>query len=310
MLSRDALCRRVDVKRILHKTDTDDDTWIDALVDAAGTRISDECGRELFRAMRTERYSGDGDQVSLCLKYWPVDAIKSIWDDLDRDFTTVSKLGRSNWTFSSESGILYLDGEVFSEGRNNIQISYLGGFGEFHVRTNLNDTVDFLEGATTLSAVLRPGHYNPVALATEVKTRMDAAGNSVYAVAYGTTSTATTGKFTITSNGAGGACGLLWNSGTNVDTNAAGLLGFFTDQNRTGALTYTSDMEAGEPPGSLRIASSLLAARWFETSKAGRGDLGLKTESMKIQGTISYEREPLPVEVKALIRPYKDFPLR
>ncbi len=91
--------------------------------------------------------------------------------------------------------------------------------------------ITFDEGSTVYHAELTAGSYNGTTLATEVKTRLDALGGT-YTCAY----SETTGKFTIAR--AAGNFTLHWNTATPT---AAGLLGFSTAADDTGAATYTSD---------------------------------------------------------------------
>jgi hypothetical protein len=61
-----------------------------------------------------------------------------------------------------------------------------------------NAVISFSENGspTILTATLTHGNYTPALLATELKTRLDAAGSNTYTVVY----TPTTGKLTITAN--------------------------------------------------------------------------------------------------------------
>lgn len=114
------------------------------------------------------------------------------------------------------------------------------GWGNFVITAGTNDRIDFEETiATPLVATLTAGTYDADTLATEIKTRLDAAGASTYTVTYSDS----TNKFTITSDGLGGGgiFTLLWNSGANKARSVAGTIGFDDSADDNGALTYTAD---------------------------------------------------------------------
>ena len=106
------------------------------------------------------------------------------------------------------------------------------GNGRFAIGAT-NKYIDFDEGGAELTATLTEGNYNGQTLATEIKTRMDAAGGT-YTVTY----SESTGKFTIARTG---NFTLRWQSGTNTANTVGGTIGFIITADDTGAETYTSD---------------------------------------------------------------------
>ncbi len=113
------------------------------------------------------------------------------------------------------------------------------GWGYFGINAS-KKKIDFEEtGATPLVATLVEGAYNADSLSAEIKTQLDAAGASTYTVTYSDS----TNKFTIVSNGAGGAgiLTLLWDSGANKANSVGDTIGFDESADDTGGLTYTSD---------------------------------------------------------------------
>lgn len=98
-----------------------------------------------------------------------------------------------------------------------------------------NNKLNFKEsaGGAELTATLTSGAYTSTTLATEIKTQLEAVGAATYTVS----KSATTGKWTIASNGA--YLALLTNTGTNVGTSAWSAIGFSTAADHTGATTYT-----------------------------------------------------------------------
>lgn len=99
---------------------------------------------------------------------------------------------------------------------------------------NSNNEIDFEETISVeLTATLVPGTYNAATLATEISTKMDAAGANTYTVQY----SQATGLWTVSSSGA--YFSLLCNSGTNQSKNTFKKILGFTNSDKTGALTYT-----------------------------------------------------------------------
>lgn len=107
------------------------------------------------------------------------------------------------------------------------------GNGVFVV-TDSNKYIDFSEGGGELTATLTLGIYSGQTLATEIKTRLDAAGALTYTVTY----SESTAKFTIA---ASGTFSLLWFTGTHKATDASDLLGYSDAADDTGVATYTAD---------------------------------------------------------------------
>ena len=110
--------------------------------------------------------------------------------------------------------------------------------GYFNV-TSSNNTLVFRETmATDLTATLTVGEYVTEELfAAEVKLALETAGASTYTVVINST----TGKWQITSNGAGGGgiFEIIWTDGDSAGI--AGLLGFGVSSDDTGGLTYQGD---------------------------------------------------------------------
>lgn len=114
------------------------------------------------------------------------------------------------------------------------------GWGTFVIAAGVNDKIDFEETvAIPLVATLTAGIYDADTLATEIQTRLIAAGASTYTIEY----LDGNNKFKLTSNGAGGGgiFNLLWNSGANSATSVGSTIGFNIASDDTGSLTYTAD---------------------------------------------------------------------
>lgn len=106
--------------------------------------------------------------------------------------------------------------------------------GYFEVRST-NQKLDFKDASAgpELTATLTVGNYTPTSLASEIKTQMEAVGAQVYTVSF----SATTGKWTITTDGSD--LELLASSGSNSGTSIFSSIGF-TGSDFVGNVSYTS----------------------------------------------------------------------
>jgi hypothetical protein len=110
--------------------------------------------------------------------------------------------------------------------------------------TSSNKYIDFNIGASELNASLTEKAYKtPMALATEIATKMTALAGAAISCSY----SSTTGKFTISK--ASGTLQLLWDTGANTANSAATTLGYSDAADDTGGLTYTSDNAQTYSPG-------------------------------------------------------------
>ena len=114
--------------------------------------------------------------------------------------------------------------------------------GYFLVETGSN-TIVFEEtnGVPLTATITAGGHSSFSALATEIKTQLEAAGGSTYTVSQDTTTLKA--KIVSDGSGGGGVFTLKWTSAGAI----GGILGFDTSADDSGALTYLAD--------SLRIST-------------------------------------------------------
>lgn len=104
-----------------------------------------------------------------------------------------------------------------------------------YVVDSTNNKIDFNDGSGNVVATISSGTYSATDLGTEIKTQLDASGSLTHTVTYDTA----TGLWTIA---ASGTFSLLWNTGANLANTAAGLVGFSTASDSTGAATYTGSI--------------------------------------------------------------------
>lgn len=109
-----------------------------------------------------------------------------------------------------------------------------------------NNKIDFIDNVAELTATLTNKVYNSsLELAAEIASKLTAASAASQVDIYTVSFSDSTGKFTITSDGA--TFELHWKTGTNgadgTDTHAGTILGYSDAADDTGALTYTADSE-------------------------------------------------------------------
>lgn len=110
----------------------------------------------------------------------------------------------------------------------------------YYIIDSTNNKIIFRESiGVDLTATITVGEYTSFsALATEIKTRMEAAGASTYTIDKVTTTKKV--RFTSDGLGGGGIFQIIWTSDS-VTQAVASMLGFLTTENDTGFLTYTAD---------------------------------------------------------------------
>jgi hypothetical protein len=111
-------------------------TGLDALISDLITRVSKYikvyCERDILSKDYTEYHNGHGSNY-LLLNQYPITAITSIHDDLDRNFDASTLIDSDDIIFTTGTnealaGIVYLDGFSFSCGKNNIKVIYTAGY--------------------------------------------------------------------------------------------------------------------------------------------------------------------------------------
>jgi len=115
------------VKSYLGLTGSDYDSLLTSLVAAASQAIEEYCRREFNSAERTEYHDGRG-AASLLLNQWPVSDIASIYDDLNRDFTSGTVVDSDDYTFEPKSGRVRLLQGRFQDGVRNVKVTYTAGY--------------------------------------------------------------------------------------------------------------------------------------------------------------------------------------
>lgn len=134
----------------------------------------------------------------------------------------------------------------------------------YTVTTGTNDGIRFDPGTGAVTATLAPGSYTGAQLAAQIKTAMEAVsgGGKTYTVSF----SETTGKYSITNDGANGtALSLLYSNGASTAKSLLGSAG--TDQSAIAAgSTVTSDLDTSSLAGvakQVNVYDSTLATNIF-----------------------------------------------
>lgn len=110
---------------------TDDDDLITDIAQAVYEAMEARCARLFLKAERTEYYDGRGSN-KLLLKCRPVDtdAAFSIWDDIDRAWSSDDLLDSDDYEIQADAGIVVTDGFPFANGngQRNVKVTYTAGW--------------------------------------------------------------------------------------------------------------------------------------------------------------------------------------
>ena len=312
-----------DLKTWLHIESTTDDAALRRIANSACRQVERFCDRKFRRRRYTEYHDGDGLSGRITLQEYPITTVHLLYDDPDRDFASTSVVSTDDWTYAPGRGrspgyIELFGGEVsgttgrvvaghlyFKKGVRNLKTEYTAGYAEFRVDTGVNDKINFLEedGGSEVTATLVEGEYEADEVETEVKRALDAAGGATYTVTYGDT----TNKFTISSSS--DFLTLKWNSGSNTDVGAHGLLGFSASADDTGATSYAGDDPVGSVPDDLLEATIELAAlhvkrSGLETAGIDASRIGLRSANQD-GASVSFDTSRLPDYIKEMLIPYQ-----
>src|SRR5574339_474730 len=118
-----------DLKEHLDISDTDKDSFLTNILNAAWEMAKNYIGYDLNDTVYTEDYDGDGTN-ELLLKKWPIISITSIKDDTDRTFGSDTVIDSTDYLFDADTGLVTLfQGQgVFTSGRGNIRVVYTAGY--------------------------------------------------------------------------------------------------------------------------------------------------------------------------------------
>lgn len=118
------------------------DAELERLIPAVQQFLEEACERTFDRATVTEYYNGAGSGACASAEYsaprWrnqlilarpPIVSIANLWDDPLRTYAASTLIPASSYVIASaDAGLVVLEGRCFSQGLQNIKITYIGGF--------------------------------------------------------------------------------------------------------------------------------------------------------------------------------------
>jgi len=172
--SSDMLTSVSNVKSFLDISNTSDDTLIQNIIYRVTDQIQSYCRRDFFSTEYTEYYDGDGSKT-LIVNQFPITAIDSIYDDIDYQWGSDDEISSDDIIFNansndSKSGIINLDTDYFSIGKQNIKITYTAGYStipyDIEKAAILLSAIEYFTGKTFMNANSEGGNSNPEDLKT------------------------------------------------------------------------------------------------------------------------------------------------
>ena len=125
----DALTSLAAVKTYLGLTDTNTtrDTFVDDLIDRFTDLAEVYCNVKFKSASYTEYHNGSGKSGTVNLDEYPVTAITSLHDDVDREYGSDHLVASADYVWW-DYGVIELDEDVFDKGFKNIKVVYTAGY--------------------------------------------------------------------------------------------------------------------------------------------------------------------------------------
>tara|TARA_Y100000310_G_C20634052_1_gene790235 strand:- start:349 stop:1305 length:957 start_codon:yes stop_codon:yes gene_type:complete len=225
---------------------TNDPDVIRMAINSISDNVERAMGRPLkYDVVTDEKHDSNGKEWCFADRY-PILSLDDFYDDPQGTFGSDTQLtvadkeievykNNDTQTVPNMGIVRRLDAN-FSRGQRNLKVDYKGGFSEFWI-TEANNKFDCDFGSGSIAVSLTNGKYTAITLPTHIDARLEAAAGTTteFTVAYDEVS------HTITMTKAAGTFSLLW-TGTNSVKGAefADMIGFDSEADQTGALTYTS----------------------------------------------------------------------
>lgn len=238
-------------------------------------------GDDITLAQKLVGAPAAGVLLGKCIQYIPA----------DQDHPTLtawSYLGNAG-AIEMMSGVRVTDLSISANAGEFINGSFtLAGVGYFFNPIEIPSTNTKLDvddaGTPVVATILAKVYKDPHQLADAIAISLNGLGGSVFTVKYDDAA----GKFVITSSGA--SFGLLNNTGVNAANSFAAIIGFDVSADKTGALTYTSDLAQSWAAPQLPAydAASANVAKSNEVMLGGLNDIacfGAQSFQCNIQNT-------------------------
>lgn len=218
--------------------------------------------------------------------YYPIISITALYDDTTRAWGSGQLIDTDDYEIEdAAAGIVRRFDDVFTDDKSNVRVDYVAGYSTMFTA---GLTISFDEGGSALSAAITDGAYNASSLATEVQTRMDAAGSDTWTCTY----SEITRKYTIASDG--GTANIAWATSTDM----AELMGYDKQADDSGATSYASDYPVLDVPTLLSdLCETIVRWRFAEIKEKRIG----KSSASDDMGSISFFYGDLPDYLKRMI---------
>lgn len=299
------------VKQHLNKSNTTNDSYLEMLISTASGDIEAYCHRNLRvrdygnNGIGADYYNGDGSG-RLFVNHFPIVSVTSLYDDLNRDFTSTYLKASTDYVIWRDEGMIQLLtdavlGSSFSLGIQNVKLIYTAGYGEVEIITEVNDKIGITDDDGLTTVTVDSGVYTCSDLATEIQSKINDATTQTWAVSYNNK----TAKFTLAASGS--VAQLNWTNSAIIDRNIGASIGFDTSADDTGSTSYEADNSILGIPSDLEMACLQLVERYWNDSKlgAGRFDIDSKTtNSAAGSSTVKFSMGNLPNNVARLLSPY------
>lgn len=118
------------VKSFLKISTTDEDDLLTMLLTAVDKDFKTRCKRDFESANYTEYYRGNGTS-KLILRNYPISALTSVHDDLEREFESDTLIDADDLQISdADNGEIIYDGGIFTESEDveNVKVVYTAGY--------------------------------------------------------------------------------------------------------------------------------------------------------------------------------------
>ena len=292
-----------EIKLWLKETGTANDTILGALQEAVTNICEEIMGQYGMVRSVTEYHDGKGDNHILS-NMFPIYSISELNDDPDHEWSSSTEIESTNYMFNANTGEIYLinDYSNYLSGKNSVKLTYRPGLSRFIVLSNVNNKIDFDEGAGEVTAEVTAGTYDAEDLASAIATAMNLAGLLSYTCAYDHE----TQKFTITASSSI-TPGFLWLTGTNKLDSIALVANFAQTADITG--TTTTSGEVTGIPSDISAAAQMIVMALYSMSKQGGSLQMIKSKPLAVggsssPGTIEYYGDKFPEIALLILKKY------
>lgn len=123
------LCFLTDIKAKVGIADNEPehDDMLKHLIRSVSLHFEAATNRRFYRMSRTEYFNVDDGQTIFSLVAYPISAITSVKNDIDWDWASSSMISSDNYTYITETGVLYVKNVYLVHGFRALQVVYTGG---------------------------------------------------------------------------------------------------------------------------------------------------------------------------------------